>query len=238
MAIGALDFLEDGLEALFELAAELGTGDQGAHVERDDAAILEAFGDVAAHDALGETFDDGRLADAGLADQDGVVLGAAREDLDDAANFFVAADDGVEFAFAGGGGEVAAILLERFVGRFGILRGDALGAAEFVDGGGKAVAGLADEFAGEAVVVLQGEQEVLDGEIVVLHLLRFLLGVGEEFGEAGGDVDLVGRAAGGADLGELFELLLQTAANLLWVEARLAEDVGGETLVLGEQGVQ
>jgi hypothetical protein len=46
----------------------------------------------------GEALDDGGLADAGLADQDGVVLRAAREDLHHAADLLVAADDGVELA--------------------------------------------------------------------------------------------------------------------------------------------
>ena len=77
-ALGVLDLLEDGLEALLELAAELGAGDQRAEVERDDPLVLEPLGHVAADDPLGEALDDGRLADAGLADQDRVVLGPAR----------------------------------------------------------------------------------------------------------------------------------------------------------------
>ena len=52
-------------------------------------------------DPLGEALDDRGLADAGLADQDGVVLGAAGEDLDDAADLVVAADDRVELARLG-----------------------------------------------------------------------------------------------------------------------------------------
>ena len=76
-AVGVLDLLEDGLEPLLELAAELRPGDQRAEVERDDPLVLEPLGDVAADDALGEALDDGRLADAGLADQDRVVLGPA-----------------------------------------------------------------------------------------------------------------------------------------------------------------
>ena len=95
-----LHFLEDGLEALLEFAAELGPGDQGAHVEGDDALVLEPLRHVAADDALGQPLDDGRLADARLADQDRVVLGAARQDLDDAADFLVAADDRIELALA------------------------------------------------------------------------------------------------------------------------------------------
>ena len=76
LALGVLDLLEHGLQALLELAAVLGAGDERAQVERDDALVLEPLGHVAAHDALGEALDDGRLADAGLADQHRVVLGA------------------------------------------------------------------------------------------------------------------------------------------------------------------
>ena len=49
-------------------------------------------------DAAGEPLHDGRLADAGVADQDRVVLRPPRQDLHDAADLLVAADDGVELA--------------------------------------------------------------------------------------------------------------------------------------------
>ena len=125
-----LDLLEDGLEPLLELAAELGAGDERAEVERDDPLVLERLGDVAAHDALGEALGDGGLADAGLADQHRVVLGPAAEDLDDAPDLLVPADDRVELAGARLGGEVAAVLLERLVGALGVGAGHALAAAD------------------------------------------------------------------------------------------------------------
>ena len=117
LALGVLDLLEHGLEALLELAAVLGAGDQGAQVQRDDALVLERLGHVAADDALGQALDDGGLADARLADQDRVVLRPAAEDLDDAADLLVAADDRVELAGARLGRQVAAVLLQRLVGR-------------------------------------------------------------------------------------------------------------------------
>ena len=135
-----LHFLQDGLQALLEFAAELRAGDQRAHVERDDALVLQAFGHVAAHDALRQTFHDGGLADAGLADQHRVVLGAARKNLDDAADLFVAADHRVELALRGELGEIAAVFFEGFVGGFGILRGDALAAADLLQGPHQALA--------------------------------------------------------------------------------------------------
>ena len=115
LALGLGDLLEDGLEALLELAAELGAGDQRAQVERDEPLVLEPFGHVAVDDAPGQPLDDGGLADAGLADEDRVVLGAAREHLDDAADLLVAADDRVELAGPRRLGEVAGVLLERLV---------------------------------------------------------------------------------------------------------------------------
>ena len=120
------DFLQDRLEALLEFAAELGTGNQRTQVQRDDPLVLQALGNVAAHDALGKTLDNRGLAHARLADQDGIVLGSAREHLDDPPNLFVAADHRVEFAVAGQLGEVPPILFERLVLAFGILVSHAL----------------------------------------------------------------------------------------------------------------
>ena len=72
-----------------------------AEVERDEALVLEPLGHVALDDAAGEALDDGGLADARLADEHRVVLGAARQHLDDPADLLVAADDGVELARRG-----------------------------------------------------------------------------------------------------------------------------------------
>ena len=83
--------------------------------------LLQNFGNVAGNDALGQAFDDGGFADAGFADQYGIILRAAREHLHDAANFFVAADDRIELAAAGLLGEVARIAFERLIFGLGIL---------------------------------------------------------------------------------------------------------------------
>ena len=94
------DLLEDGLQPLLELAAVLRAGHHRAEVQRDHALVLQRLGHVAGHDALREALDDRGLADAGLADQDGVVLRAARQHLDRPADLLVAADHRVELALA------------------------------------------------------------------------------------------------------------------------------------------
>ena len=129
LAVRVDDLLDHGLEPVFELAAELGAGDHGAQVDRDQALVLQLVGHVAAHDALGEAFHDGGLADARLADQHGVVLGAAAEHLHHAADLIVAADHRVELALPRGFRQVVGIALERLVLGFGILVGDPLAAA-------------------------------------------------------------------------------------------------------------
>ena len=70
--------LDDLLEPLLELAAVLRPGDERADVERQDPLVQQGLGDVAGDDPMGEALGDGRLADAGLADERRVVLRASR----------------------------------------------------------------------------------------------------------------------------------------------------------------
>ena len=113
LAGGFGHFLQHGLQAILEFAAILRAGHQRGQVQRHDALGLEHFRHVAGDDALRQAFHDGRLADARLADQHRIVLGAARQNLHHAADFVVAADDRIELAAARRFGQVARILLQR-----------------------------------------------------------------------------------------------------------------------------
>ncbi len=130
-----LDLVDHALQPFFEFAAELGAGDERAHVEAHQLAVLEPIGDIAIGDAEGETLGDGGLANPRLADQHGIVLGTAGEHLDGAANFLVATDHRIKFALARHLGEVAGIFLERVVAVFRPLRVGGAAAAELVDRG-------------------------------------------------------------------------------------------------------
>src|SRR6185437_11529521 len=129
LAVRVLDLLEERLEAVLKFAAVFCASDHAGEVERDEAFVLEDFGNIAMHDAAREALDDGCFSDAGLADQHRIVLRPAREDLDDAPNLLVAADDGIELALAREVGEVLAVFFERLELRLGVLVGDALRAA-------------------------------------------------------------------------------------------------------------
>jgi hypothetical protein len=119
---------------------------------------------VAAHDALREAFDHRGLADTGLADQDGVVLAPAHQDVDHLADLVVAADDGVHLAAARLLGQVGGELLQRLLLAHGRRRD---GAAGFAGRGAGAVAGRLAVF-GRALH--DGSQGV--GQVIGLDLLE------------------------------------------------------------------
>ena len=104
--------LHDRLEALFELTAILRARDDERDVECEDALVGEEVRHVAVDDLLRQAFDDGRLADARLANQHGVVLGAAAQHLLDPLQLVIAPDERIELVLHRGLGEVAAELGE------------------------------------------------------------------------------------------------------------------------------
>ena len=79
---------------------------------------------------LREPFDDRGLADARFANEHRVVLRAPREHLNHAADFFVAADDRVQFVMPSRVGQVVAVALEHLVLSFGVLVGHTLGSTD------------------------------------------------------------------------------------------------------------
>ena len=187
------NFFEKGFEAIFELAAKFCAGNHRADIHRDEALVFEGFGDIAADDPAGEAFHDRGLADARLADEDWVVFRAAGEDLHRAANLFIATDDGIDLASAGGGGEVAAVFLESLVFALGVLIGDTLTPAHGDERLHQAITGdtaLLEHFCGRAFGSHEREEEVLHaGEFVFQHR-HLALGTIEDCAEFLGDLGL------------------------------------------------
>jgi hypothetical protein len=126
-----LDLLHDLLEALLEVAAVAGAGEQRAHVEGEDRRVLENLRDLALYDLARETFRDGGLAHARIADEERIVLLAAAENLDRAVHFGDAADERVDLALFRLLVEVDAVSVQRvalFLGALiRILSGRTLG---------------------------------------------------------------------------------------------------------------
>ena len=179
--LGLLDLVEDGLETFLELAAVLGARDHRGQVQGDDPATLQGVGDVPGHHSLGQPLDDGGLADTGLADEDRVVLGTSRQDLDDATDLLVATDDWVELAGASALGEIDGVLGQGGLSALGLLGGDATVTTSLVESGRQGI-GLEAETRETALDVggnrRQGDEEVFGGDEGVTHGLSTVLCVG------------------------------------------------------------
>ena len=108
-----LDFLDDLLETFLEIAAISGAGEQRAHVERKHRRALEHVRNLAVHDPACKTFGDRGFADAGIADEQRIVLLPAAQNLNGAIDLGIAADQRIDFAVLGLLVEIDAIGLER-----------------------------------------------------------------------------------------------------------------------------
>ena len=176
-----LNLFEHRLQPFLKLTAILSPGNQGTQIERDDLLFLERFRHIAAHNTLGETLDNRGLADAGFANQHRVVLGTPTEDLDDAADLFVAANHGVELVALGQLSQIAAILLKSGVGAFGIGAGDTLGTAHLTQGRQQRSAGqprlLQDALSTAAGMVKQSQQQMFGADIGIAEASKLVVGL-------------------------------------------------------------
>ena len=200
VAAGA-DLLQDLLQPLLEVAAVAGPGDQGAEVEGVELLAPEGLGHVAGDDHLGQSLDDGGLADAGFADEDGVVLVAAGQHLHDPLDLLVPADDRVELLLPGQLGQVAAELVQHQGTRRGGFGGGATRGRRLLLAGvageklddlladpGQVGPQLHQHLGGDALTLPdQAEKNVLGADVVVAQLqglpqgeLQDLLGPGRE----------------------------------------------------------
>ena len=179
LAVRVGQLLEDGLETLLELAAVLGAGQHGADVQRHQRLVAQPLRYVAVHDALRQPLRDGRLPHPRLADEHGVVLGAAAEHLHHPPDLLVAADDGVELPAPGALREVHGEALEGLVLVLGVLVRHPVRAAHLLQRVGQRFApgalGAQQVARGEALL-RQRQQQVLGRDVLVLEVVCLLLG--------------------------------------------------------------
>ena len=183
--LALLHFLQDCLEPFLEFAAVLCTGNEGAHVQGVELVPLEVLGHVALDDTVGQTFHDGCLANTCLADKHGVVLGPAREDAYDAADFLVPAYDRIKLAVAHVLQKVACVLRKGLDGLFRVGAGDSCTSAQLLHGLGKGSTGqtvLAQNLAQRLAcrLVRDGAEEMIHAHVLVVHAGSFLLGCGND----------------------------------------------------------
>ena len=171
--------IEHRLQPLLEFAAEFRARDQCSQVERQDSFVAQALRHFAVDDALCQSFDDGGLAHAGLADQDGIVLGAPLQDLNGAADLVVAADHRVELPRGRALGQIDAVLLQRLAILLGARIVHFGAAAHLLDGlfDRSACGAVGLEQPSQLAAVVAGrEHEQFAGNELIAALLRQLVG--------------------------------------------------------------
>ena len=238
LAFGLLYLLEHSLQAVLELAAVLSAGDQRAHVELDKVAVAQGTRHVAGHDTLGDALDDGRLADTRLADEHGVVLGAAGQDLNGATDLVGTANDRVELAGAGKVADIAAVLFQRL--KLGLVLGGrhaVIATQLLVDLLDTLLgdAGVAQHAARLALVLGKRHQQMLGHHKAVAHLGGLLLGLFDDADELVGQAHLLALAR---NLGRVVDGILRGACELSRVGTNALYDHGDIALAGTEQGGQ
>ena len=242
LALGGFDFLQHGFQPLLEFAAEFRARDQRAEVQREDGAILEVVRHIAADDTLGKPLGDGGLADAGLTDQAGIVLGFTGQNTDDMADFLVTSDDGIQLALPRTRHQIGAVFLEDVVGVLRVVARDLLIAADLPQclqhSGGGDVLRTEQGFYVVGRVLQNAKQDVLDRDVVILHLACLLFGFGQRLVERCGDIDAAGVIATAARLRELRNQAIQLGDHVLGRSAHAAHDFSDQSVRLCQQGIQ
>ena len=250
-----LDLLEHLLQALLEVAAVAGTGDESAEVEGVELLVAQGVRNVVVDDPLGETLDDRGLADAGLTDEHRVVLRAPRQDLHDPLELVRSADHRVELVLTRHLREVAAELVEHLgtlvvvalrrpadtgglalLGAPTLLRtGRALVAAQQLDDLLADAAEIGSEFhedlSGDALSLAdEAEEDVLGADVVVSELQRLAERELEHLLRPGGEGDVTRRRRPA-----LTDDLLHLGADGLEGDREGLEGLRGDALTLVDE---
>ncbi len=240
---GLLHLLDALLQALLEFAAVLRARDQRGNIQRDDADVAQQVGHLIGNDELGQAFRDGRLAHAGLAYEQRVVLLAARQDLHHALNFACTADNRVELALAGLLGKVGAELAEHAVGGAGggveADTGKNRGATHQV------VQGAADgiAFHAHALQHVDGrtlafahdaQQQMLGRDVALAHLHGFAQGVFKHALYARCEAEVARNVSRRVDL----HRLAHSRQGGIVLDAQMLERLGSQAFLFLHKGKQ
>ena len=232
-----LDLLDHGLEALLELAAVLGAGDHPRQVQLHHPLLQQDLGDRAADDLQRQALDDGGLAHPGLADEDGIVLLAAAQHLDDPLDLRLAPDDRVQLVLAAQRGEVHAELVQGRGPRAAGLLGGLLAQQLLRLGLGRRHTHpeVPQHQRGDPLALAdEAQQQVLGADVVVAQRARLGDGVLQHLLGLGGEGDLAGRRELGPHRHDLLDLGLHGRD----IDVQLLQDGDGQPVALADEAQQ
>ena len=225
LACGGRDFLQNRFQTFLEFAAIFGTRDQCAQIQRENLLVFQAFRYIAANDALRQTLDDGGFAHAWLTNQHRIVFRAARQNLNRAADFFIAPDHGIHFAIARGLGQITRVFFQRVIA---LLRRSAVGfasGAHIIDGFVQRIGGHTPGnqrlLGGRIQRQSQGDQHAFDGDKAIASFFGDFIHRGQKTREVGRHAQLIGAALS-IDFGDFAQFSIDGAQGLLGIASRRA----------------
>ena len=101
-----LHFVNHRPQTLFKFTFHAGPSLQQPKIKHEQLVSLQFRRHIARGQTLGKAFDNGSFTNASLARQDRVILAAAQQNVDDLANFFVAANNWIHLPAGGNFGHV------------------------------------------------------------------------------------------------------------------------------------
>ena len=210
LALPFFHLLQHRLQPVLELAPVLGAGDQGSHVQGHDLLVAQGLRDVAGHDALGQTLDNGGFPHPRFADEHRVVLGAPAQHLHHPPHLVIPADHRVKLAPLGKIGEIAGIFFQGLIFFLRVRVRDPLVAPDTGQGLEKAflahAMGLEQLRPLAAPLIQDAEEKMFLADILILHAGRLFKGLIKQQTHPLGGIDLA--EAGTAHLGQFFQQII------------------------------
>jgi len=105
-------------QSIFKLAFNTSTGLQQPHIQQQNTNVFDGRWHITFRNADRQTFNHSGLTNTGFARQDGVVLTAAHQGINDLPDFLFAADHRIQLTFFCLGCHVRAVSIKGFISRF------------------------------------------------------------------------------------------------------------------------
>ena len=237
LAVGLLHLVHHRLEPLLELPAKLGTGHQRSHIQSQHPPLLQGIGNIPGGYPRRQPFGNGRLAHAGLSDDDRIVLFAAGQSLHHPPNFPVPPDNRIEHPIRGQPRQVNAVFFQRAVTAFRFPIGNPMAAAHPFQGlinPFRVNAELPVDLRRIALRLLdRGDKEMLDADVFVVQMLGFLPGRLQQLLRPGRNVNLLRRRN---QLGRRLQQPIQPRLDRFRRNAQLRQDPRRNVLIVRQQG--
>ena len=237
-----LDFLQDFLQPLFELAAEPRAGHHAPQVQGQEMFTDQRFRHIPGYDLLGQTFHYRRLADARLADQHGIVLRPTRQNLEDPSDLVVAADHWIQVPFFCQRFQVAAVLLQDAIVRLRLWAGDTLpsaGLGEYLKDAIPGHARLMENLRSFSIPFgHDGQKDMLRGDVLVTQQFRLFLGALHQSLDSRCDEDLsrLHRCIRRTRTRTRSEYVIQTVAQGVYLDFGLLQNLADGSILLLQKG--